>query len=456
MDELRSSSGSNSLNSSVSSFSVASSISTDSSTKLSCSGALTFTPIKLFADSEERVLPNDSIKLDDSLGSEVNKPIAYSMNHVDDLIDCDIKDDVVDSDNANNDDNWSDSDDVNKKQNSDDSDNVKNVDNRENSDDSVNASSDEDNSSDSDDVENEQNSDDSDNVNNDDNGENSDDSVNVNNDEYNSSNSDDVDNEQNSDDSDNLNNVDNGENSDNSVGVNNDEDMVISEVSWQHDGKDLKFPFISALLKKLPPKKFNITLRKYEEFDNRLGKVAEIVKEVKRELRQYAKSKGSRFLNDDDADSASAFNDNDFSLYHLMRKKDLAIKDVPIATLIDIENQLKESKNTVGEITEEIQELYYVGGDSAQGKERDENEDSEEDIENSEDESEEELNSKTLDKEDTEDEFVKDLNSKIPNKEDSEDSEDESTQELNGKTSDKKDTEDTEEDESEDSGNESN
>ena len=74
---------------------MASSISTNSSTKLSCSSTLTFTPTKLFADSEEKVLPNDSIKLDDSSGSEVNQPIVYSMNHVDDLIDCDIKDDVV-------------------------------------------------------------------------------------------------------------------------------------------------------------------------------------------------------------------------------------------------------------------------------------------------------------------------------------------------------------------------
>lgn len=66
------------------------------------------------------------------------------------------------------------------------------------------------------------------------------------------------------------------------------------------------------------------------------------MKKVKRELRQYAKSKGSRFLNDDDVDSTCAFNDSDFSLYHLMRKKDLAIKDVPIAKLIEIESQLQE------------------------------------------------------------------------------------------------------------------
>ena len=93
MDELRCSSGSSSLNSSASSFSVPSNVSTNSSTKLSCSGTLTFTPTILFADS----LPNDSIKLDDSLGSEVNQPIVYSMNHVDDLVDCDIKDHVVES-----------------------------------------------------------------------------------------------------------------------------------------------------------------------------------------------------------------------------------------------------------------------------------------------------------------------------------------------------------------------
>ncbi|KAK9212502.1 hypothetical protein WN943_001884 [Citrus x changshan-huyou] len=180
------------------------------------------------------------------------------------------------------------------------------------------------NSSDSDDATNEQNSYHYDNVNNDDNGENLDDSIDVNNDEDKLSVSDDVDNEQNSNDFDNVNNVDNGENSDNSVGVNNDEDMVVSEATWQHDGKESKCPFISCV-----------------------------------------------------------FNDNDFSIYHLMRNEDLAIKDVPIAKLIDIENQLKESKNTVGEIMDEIRELYYVGVDSAQGKERDENEDSEEKIENS-------------------------------------------------------------------------
>ncbi|KAH9651285.1 alpha-humulene/(-)-(E)-beta-caryophyllene synthase [Citrus sinensis] len=204
------------------------------------------------------------------------------------------------------------------------------------------------NSSDSDDATNEQNSYHYDNVNNDDNGENLDDSIDVNNDEDKLSVSDDVDNEQNSNDFDNVNNVDNGENSDNSVGVNNDEDMVVSEATWQHDGKESKCPFICALLKKLPPKKFNIPLGKYREFDK-----------------------------------TCVFNDNDFSIYHLMRNEDLAIKDVPIAKLIDIENQLKESKNTVGEIMDEIRELYYVGVDSAQGKERDENEDSEEKIENS-------------------------------------------------------------------------
>lgn len=90
-------------------------------------------------------------------------------------------------------------------------------------------------------------------------------------------------------------------------------------------------------MKKVPPKKFKIPLRKNREFVNRLGKVAEIVKEVKRDLRQHANSKG--FLNKDDVDSTCAFNDNDFSLYHLMKNEDLAIKDVPIDKLIDIENQ---------------------------------------------------------------------------------------------------------------------